>query len=439
MIDILVNLFETSSAGVDRDWEADFQLAQGMVEALTNNATVAFIVCDLQDKVIYVNRTFEIVFGWAKEEVLGTTLPIVCEEDWPIFQASLSKHRWQFTHDEVVRRRKNGTVFSSSETITPIKDRTGAIIFYACIVKDITARKQAERTLKESEQRFKSLFEQNPDATLSLDLKGRMTDVNPAALGMTGFAYKDLLGKPLLEMIVPEERPAFEQRFLQTKLTGAQHFDSVLYHIHGKRVDLNVKLLPIVIDKEIVGIYCIAKDVTAHNKALEMVNFMAFYDVLTELPNRRLFQERLTEALRLALSKGQRFGVVWIDLDGFKDINDTYGHAVGDYVLQEIGVKLKQLVRSEETVARMGGDEFTILVSPVTDMADITRIAERLVKGLGAALSYRGIPLKVTPSIGIAVYPEDGTDVDTLLNHADAAMYHVKETGKNGYYLYGEL
>jgi diguanylate cyclase (GGDEF)-like protein len=126
-------------------------------------------------------------------------------------------------------------------------------------------------------------------------------------------------------------------------------------------------------------------------------------------------------------------------LDGFKHINDTYGHAVGDYVLQEIGVKLKQVVRKEETVARMGGDEFTILVSPVSEMDDITKIAERLVKVLGEALLYRGIQLKVTPSIGIAVYPEDGMDVDTLLNHADAAMYHIKESGKNGFCLYGEL
>jgi PAS domain S-box-containing protein len=271
----------------------------------------------LQDTVIYVNSTFEIVFGWAKEEVLGMTLPIVCEEEWPIFQVNLSKHQWEFTHDGAIRRRKDGTVFSSSETITPIKDRSGVTISYACIVRDITARKQAERTLKESEQRFKSLFEQNPDATLSLDLEGRMTDVNPATQSMIGFEYKDLLGKQLLEKIVPEERPAFEQRFLQTMLTGAQHFDSALNDILGNRVELNVKLLPIVIDKEIVGIYCIAKDVTAHNKALEMINFMAFYDVLTELPNRRLFQERLTDALRLALSNGQGLassGSIWMGL-----------------------------------------------------------------------------------------------------------------------------
>ncbi|WP_248930562.1 diguanylate cyclase domain-containing protein [Paenibacillus hamazuiensis] len=427
--------FEKKNADTDRDDE--LELARGMVEALTNNATVAFIVCDLQNKVIYVNGTFVTVFGWEQSEVLGMTLPIVREDDWAFFQKNLREHQWNVGQQEAVRKRKNGAVFSASETVTPIKDRGGSIISYACIIRDITARKMAERKLRESEQRFKSLFEQNSDATLSLDLNGRVTDANPAAQSMTGSSCTELMGRPLLEHIHPEERHRFEKHFREVRLAGVQHFDSALVDVRGNRVDLNVKLLPIVVDQEIVGIYCIAKDVTSHKQALEMINFMAFHDALTALPNRRQFQERLTEVMVSASSNGQRFGVFWIDLDGFKHINDTYGHAAGDYVLHEVGVKLKQSVGMKDTVARMGGDEFTILLCDAGGTDDIVRLAESLVQSLGMPISYNSQLLKVTPSIGIAVYPEDGEDVDTLLNHADKAMYLIKESGKNGYRLYG--
>ncbi|MFC0213675.1 diguanylate cyclase domain-containing protein [Paenibacillus chartarius] len=419
--------------------DEELQLAYGMVEALTNNATVAFIVCDMNNIVIYVNRTSETVFGWKAAEMIGRRLPTIGEQAWPEFQDKLRRLEWNFIDDDALRCRKDGSVFSASETIAAIRNAQGTVVSYACIVRDISARKKAERQLRESEQRFRSLFEQNSDATLSLSLDGRMTDVNRAAEGMTGYAGEELLGKALADLIVPEDHTLFQELFLEAKGSGAQQFDTALKNKQGRRVELTVKLLPILVDGEVVGIYCIAKDITSHREALTTINYMAFYDALTELPNRRLFQERLRSSLISANVGGNRFAVIWIDLDGFKHINDTYGHAAGDQVLHTIGSRLKAAVRADDTAGRMGGDEFTVLIGSVSDTGHVTKLADRLLTVLGDPIAYGDAELSVTPSIGIAVFPEDGTDVDTLLNHADRAMYHVKESGKNGYCLYSKI
>jgi diguanylate cyclase (GGDEF)-like protein/PAS domain S-box-containing protein len=434
----MANLIQSPAGGVFSQWSMEPELLRGMVEALTNNATVAFQVCDVENTVLYVNDTFSGIFGWTREEVLGTRLPTVREQDWSAMQASLLEQKWSIGQAEAVRLRKDGSSFPASETITPIANESGDIYAYTCITRDITDRKKAEWKLQESEQRFKSLFEQNPDAVISLQLDGTMTDANPAAQSLMACTGCQLVGTALLDLIVPEEQLVFQLRFLQAKRSGTQHFDSAILDCAGNRVELNVLLLPILIDEDVAGIYCIAKDITVHKKALDTIHFMAFHDSLTELPNRRLFHNRLTEALSGGNQHIQPapMAVVWIDLDGFKSINDTYGHAAGDYVLHEVAVRLRGSVRSDDLVARVGGDEFTIFMQHITCSEDATKLAHRLLQVLGEPIPYRDATLQISPSIGIALYPENGRDVDTLLNHADTAMYEVKQSGKNGYRLF---
>ncbi|WP_284642358.1 diguanylate cyclase domain-containing protein [Paenibacillus silviterrae] len=434
----MTNVPEAPFKGVWHQWSKDVELFRGMVEALTNNATVAFIVCNLQDQVMYVNQTFESVFGWTLEEVFGTRLPTLREQDWPEFHERLLGQQWELKLSETFRLRKDGTLLPVSETVAPIRSQNGDVISYACVIRDITGRKHAERKLKESEQRFKSLFEQNPDAVLSLNLAGRMTDVNPAGQRMMGNRPELLLDGRLEEWIVPEERSAFRHHLEQTKSSGTQHFDSALTDSLGNRVELNMKLLPIYVDEEVVGMYCIAKDITGHKRALETINFLAFHDSLTELPNRRLFHNRLTELLGPDSQPGERVAVVWIDLDGFKQINDTHGHAAGDYVLGEVAGRLRSSVRSQDLVARMGGDEFTVLLRGISELDDVVKLSERLIHVLGEPIRYRQEQLCITPSIGIALHPEDGTDAETLLIRADTAMYQVKQGGKNGFRFYSQ-
>ncbi|WP_165452807.1 diguanylate cyclase domain-containing protein [Paenibacillus thalictri] len=407
-------------------------LLKGMVEAITNNPIVAFVVCRLDHTVVYVNDTFETVFGWTREEMLERKLPIVPNSEETDFMQTLNTNQWQIPTYEAKKQRKNGSVFIASESVVPI--RVGSeISAYACIIRDITQRKIEERKLKESEQRYKSLFQHNPDGVFSLDMEGRFTSVNPAMENITGYSPDEMLYRSVGEVIhvlrVEEVRIYFEE----AKRGATQNFDSVILHKNGERIELHVTMLPILIDHEVTGVYCIAKDITERKKNEALIHYMAYHDVLTDLPNRRMFQERAVEALGQAATSGEKLAFFVVDMDGFKAINDRHGHAAGDHVLHVTAARLKEWLEPGNIVARMGGDEFTILIHEADDVQRLEQLAALLLAKLNEPITYKETSLQVSPSIGISRFPDHGQTIDTLLNQADTAMYKAKMSGKNSY------
>jgi diguanylate cyclase (GGDEF)-like protein len=167
-----------------------------------------------------------------------------------------------------------------------------------------------------------------------------------------------------------------------------------------------------------------------------MIKEMAYHDPLTELPTRRLFDDRLSLAITHARRNKQMLAVMFLDLDKFKDINDTLGHAMGDQLLKSLGERLRSSLREEDTVARMGGDEFILLLSEITRREDVTTLARKVLESIREPLTLDGHELLATTSIGIAFYPNDGEDAETLLKNADAAMYRAKEQGRNNFQFY---
>ncbi|WP_275984200.1 GGDEF domain-containing protein [Paenibacillus hamazuiensis] len=166
---------------------------------------------------------------------------------------------------------------------------------------------------------------------------------------------------------------------------------------------------------------------------------MAYHDSLTELPNRRKFQEHADAALKQAEASGQKLALLLIDLDGFKFINDRYGHGAGDFVLNTVGIRLRQSIGIGDMAARMGGDEFTVLLQPLEDDCAAARFAGQLLDKLNEPFIYHGASLKVSPSIGVALFPNHGTTLEMLLKRADQAMYAVKQAGKNSVRMYAQL
>ena len=186
------------------------------------------------------------------------------------------------------------------------------------------------------------------------------------------------------------------------------------------------------------GLRRFSRDITQRKAAEKQVQFLAYYDALTGLPNRTLLQDRLTKALASARRRKDKVALLFLDLDEFKTINDSLGHSVGDLLLQEVAERLKRWAREQDTVARVGGDEFLIVLTSVKDMPDAAVAAERLMDTMTAEFAVQGHSLGISCSLGISIFPEHGTDGETLIKNADAAMYSAKESGRNNFRFFTE-
>ena len=294
--------------------------------------------------------------------------------------------------------------------------------------------------LLESEQRYASLFMHNPDPVYSFDLKGTYQTVNLACERVAGFPLEAFIGKPFWWTLPEHEHARAKEQFERaTKGESVSLEVEMLDANGGGDLYFHVTNIPMIVGNEVVGVYGMTKDITERKKAERIINHMAYHDVLTGLPNRRMFKDRLTEELERAREAGGHLAVMFLDLDRFKIINDTLGHDMGDRLLQVVAKRINACARPLDTVARMGGDEFTILLPDVKSEAEPIQVAESLLNSLKDSFTLEGHEFHITTSIGIALYPNDGPDSDALMKNADTAMYRAKESGKNQYRLYNAL
>ncbi|RSL33957.1 bifunctional diguanylate cyclase/phosphodiesterase [Salibacterium salarium] len=300
------------------------------------------------------------------------------------------------------------------------------------IARDITLQKKTEELLKESKQRYKSLFQYNIDAILTFDLEGNFLDFNEATEKVTGYSKEELVGSSFLPLIVPEEQEVTSVHFNKA-LEGKPHqYETAMFNKQGERVDLHITIIPIYIDNTITGIHCIGKDITEKKRADKKVNHMAFHDYLTGLPNQSLFQIHAKQAVERAKHNEEILSVFFLDLDRFKFINDYLGHDMGNLLLQKVSSRLVDYLDGVGTVYRYGGDEFIILLENTRE-EQASLLAQAIINTIAQSYNLEGFETVVTVSIGISLYPIDGENVNTLIKYADNAMYHAKRQGKNNY------
>lgn len=310
--------------------------------------------------------------------------------------------------------------------------------------------RRTEQSLAESERMHRFIVNNSPDFIYMLDAGGVFTFVNDMAEGLLGYHRDEILGRHFSFLIHPKNADAV-QRFFSEQRTGERASRSIEMRLRAKPNSVQSDLEDEVLvelnamgvysqnqlaQREFVGTLGSVRDITARKRKEEEISFQAYHDQLTRLPNRLLFADRMAQALAHAARNKISIAVVFIDLDLFKEINDHYGHVIGDQVLQQVAGRIQRCVRAEDTVSRFGGDEFTLLLTHIASAEDALIVAEKILATIRLPLIIDDHELRLSTSMGVAVYPEAGETIEALLHHADMAMYQVKESGKDGYRLY---
>jgi diguanylate cyclase (GGDEF)-like protein/PAS domain S-box-containing protein len=307
--------------------------------------------------------------------------------------------------------------------------------------------------LENSEKLYRYLVDSSPDIIYTLNHEGRFTFINDRAFQLLGFAREDLIGQHYTILVHDEDleraRFAFNERRVDERASRNVELRLKCHARAGQDREFNTTLMTISLNSmgmhvpdndvkklEFYGTYGVARDITDRKRAEEVISYQAYHDILTDLPNRMLFKDRLGLAIIQAKRKLTELAVMFIDLDRFKLVNDTLGHVKGDELLQQVARRLKQCLRDGDTLARQGGDEFTIVLPELAGRGEAQAIAEKFLACLHLPFDLDAHQVHISASIGIAIYPGDGESIDELLRHADIAMYQVKALGKNGHSFY---
>ena len=373
-------------------------------------------------------------FKRSKEEIIGLHyLEVIHELDHGLvneyFRKVLEK---QVAQVELRSVTKTGDVGYLDITAIPVIIE-GEVMEVFGIAKDISKRKDMEIELLESEERYRSLFEDNIDAVVTYDLEGNFLHLNKATEDLMGYSAEELIGKPFLPFIVPEYQQFTLKEFSKVLNGHSIRYETAMYNRKQEVVHLHITVMPLIIGGEMKGIHCIGKDITNRKNMERSLKKVAYQDHLTHLPNQRAMMEDFERLLE----DEARIGVLVLDLDRFKSINDNWGHEVGDELLKAVSQRLLYHVHERRAkLYRYGGDEYIFLYG-FTERNQVESFAENLQALFKDPFIIHYAEVSVSSSIGISTYPEDGEDLETLLKKSDNAMYYSKKTGRNHATFYG--
>src|ERR1039457_1267870 len=418
-------------------------LQAAALEAAAN----AIVITDFHGTIMWVNHAFTTMTGYSNEEVLGKNARLLKSGKQPqsyyadLWSTISSGKVW---HGELVNRRKDGTTYTEEMTITPIAQNVGQANWshFIAIKQDITERKRAEEELYRAHQMLQTILNTIPQRVFWKDRNCTYVGCNRAFATEAGLNNPaEVIGKSdfVLAWGGAADRYRADDKLVMEQGSAKLNFDETQSRPDGSLLWLRTNKLPLW-DREgkVIGVIGTYEDITERKVAEERVQYLAYYDALTGLPNRTLLQDRLTKALASARRRKDKVALLFLDLDRFKTINDSLGHSVGDLVLQQVAERLKRSAREQDTVARLGGDEFLIVLTGVKDIADAAVAAERIMDTMTAEFVVQGHSLGVSCSLGISIFPEHGTDGETLIKNADAAMYSAKDNGRNNFRFFTE-
>ena len=436
------------------------------LNGVLNTVADAIITINENGLIQSFNPAAERIFGYGVGEILGQNVKILVPKPHRGKHDSYLKNYHKTgerkiigqTNREVEGQRKDGSLFPMELSVTEML--LGNIRLFTGIVRDITVRKNAQQELRHAydlleirvEERTQELTEEIgvrrraeeklrlaaevianlTEAVVIVDKRFRVTAINPAFSEITGYRESDVLGRmPPFYISLKKDKALFERMWKEINTKG--RWEGEYWHKKKNGAKIAVRLsVSVIADEEnkVLQYAAVLTDISKRKQDEERIYYQANYDALTELPNRSLFHDRLNLGLSAMSRQDRKLGLMFIDLDGFKLVNDTLGHDIGDLMLQEAAIRLKKCIRSGDTVARLGGDEFTVIMPSLTDPRNATMLAQRILDTLAKPFFLQGHESFISGSIGVTIFPDDAAGVSDLIKNADAAMYHAKELGK---------
>ena len=402
--------------------------------AIVTSCDDAIIGKTLDGTIVSWNGGAERMFGYSAGEIVGASIAMLAAPDLPDETPDIVRELMRgkrVEHLETIRVRKDGRRIDVSLTISPIYDRGGKLTGASAIARDIGERRRAEAAMRDKDARIRRLMEANIIGVIFWDVGGGISDANDAFLHLTGYSRDELAAGRIrwLDMTPPQYRALDARSIEELTQTGAcTPYEKEYIRKDGQRIP--VQLSSALLEGSTEQGLSFVLDLSARKLAEEQMRHMADYDALTGLPNRVLLKDRMEQAIALAHRNLSRVAILFIDLDYFKNINDSLGHHIGDVVLQMTALRLQHCLREGDSVGRLGGDEFVLSLPLTSDTGDAARVAQKALVALAKSFDVEGHELHISASVGISLYPDDASDVETLMRTADTAMYHAKEMGR---------
>lgn len=421
----------------------------------------AVIATDAEGKIRFMNpaaeKAIDCQLDFARGRVASDLMTLLTESDRTIVEnpipVVLSSLAVTELDNDTLLLTQSGMEFPIDDGAAPILSDTGKLLGAVMVFRDITARRQMENSLKDSEERFRSAFEYATIGMALVSVSNHFLLVNSSLCSLFGYAEEELLMSSLHILTHNDDRDKEPADMLTNKLTNELtnylrqlltselltfQIEQKCYHKIGDKVVWALLSGSLVHNSAFEPLYFIIQiqDITDRKTAEQQLIYIANHDPLTGLLNRSQFHDRFTQALSTVHRHDTKLALMFLDLDRFKLINDTLGHRIGDLLLQALSERLKRSLRANDILARLGGDEFIVLLCDINRTDDVARIAQNTIDSLAKPFLLDGNDIVVTASIGISVYPDDGKNSQILLTHADTAMYLAKERGKNNYQFY---
>ena len=379
---------------------------------------------------VFANQRYAAFSGQTVQSIIGKTVrEAIGEKAWqeilPYVQRALAGESVQYTREYAGPQGRAHMLEISLQPHFGVHEGRNAMVGAFVLINDITHHWEAERAVRQSEERMRK-FAIATEEGLAFHRDGRILDANEALQRMVGYSLAELVGQSIFDFALPEYRALAVE---YTRRGSEKPYELAMRHKDGRVIPIEVvgKTMP-----QQEGDYrvVVVRDITARKQAQEQARFLVLHDTLTQLPNRRHLMMQLARMASAAQERQTRAAVLFIDLDHFKTVNESLGNQAGDQLLIEIARRLQDGVKATDFVARVGGDQFIVLLPDLANRAAAAEVADALLARVRAEFAIGGTPLSLSPSIGISVFPDDGYSPDELLRRADAAMHHTKESGR---------
>ena len=413
---------------------------QSQFRAIVDSSDEAIFSQSLDGTIMSWNAGATAIFGFAAREMIGqpvTSLlpPVFLEQDSRTIQALHSGEKQDCQETSVTR--KDGTVVMVSMTTSPIRNSTNKVTGISRMARDVTSKKIIEARLLLTS----SVFTNTTEGILITNSQGYIVEVNDAFVHISGYKREELLNQSPYILRSSIHDPDFIQA-AQDTLASVGFFRGEAW---SRRKDgcpyaglLTVNMIRDSSER-ITHYVALISDITALRLKQEQMEHLAHFDALTDLPNRVLLADRLTQTMAHVLRSGQSLAVLYLDLDYFKEVNDKYGHAIGDQLLMTVAHRMRAAMRSADTLSRIGGDEFVAVLEDVGTLIECSQLADRILLACAEPVLVDGIMLQMSASIGMTIYPQDDVAPDQLIRHADRAMYEAKQAGRNRVALFDSM